>query len=250
MEGEGAANGTGVASGTGQPAAGGGGEQLGWRAQLSDDLKANETFTGYKTVSDFAKAHLDALGKAKELEGKLSTAIFKPGEKATTEEQAVFLKALGVPEKPEEYVFEGEKNSPEMVSWAQKVFHKLGVPKETGVALGKEWNAFLGEMEKAQEKLAAEAKAKAEEELKKELGGEEKYKEVTTLVSRLLKEAAKPEELEHLNATGIGNDPIVVRLISRLAKKTGEDTSLPGSRGSERVTIGFNYNKSPTPPKN
>ena len=53
------------------------GGNLGWRVQLPDDLKANETFTPFKTVGDFAKAHIETITKAKELEGKLSGSIPK-----------------------------------------------------------------------------------------------------------------------------------------------------------------------------
>jgi hypothetical protein len=61
-EGEGTGEGTGTGAGTGQ------GEGL-WRAQLPADLKENETFTPYKTLGDFAKAHLETAGKVKDWMG-------------------------------------------------------------------------------------------------------------------------------------------------------------------------------------
>lgn len=250
--GEGTGNGTGTGTGEGQ-GSGHGAEGLGWRAGLPDDLKENEVFTAHKTVGELGKAHLEVLGKAKDFEGKLKGAIFKPGDNASSEEVAAFRKGIGVPDKAEDYVFsevEGVKNSPETIQWARGVFHKAGLNKDQAGIIGSSWNDFVKQMGEAQDKSLKEAEEAAVKKAKEELGGEEGYKNASELVTRLLKETATEGELQHLQDSGVGNDPVVVRLIFNMAKKTGEDLSPKGKSKGGSGKKGFIYDKSPAPPNN
>lgn len=249
-------NGQGTGGDAGDQGAGGGqgAQDLGWRAGLPDNLKENEAFKSHKTVGDFAKVHLETVEKSQALEGKLERAIFKPGEKATTEETAAFRKALDVPEKAEGYEFpetEGVKNDPKMISWAQGVFHKASIPKGAAEYIGGEWNKFLLGLHVEEEKQAKKEREKAEEVLKGELKTDELYKEGVALVTRLLKETATPEELTWLQESKMGNHPALIRLVLKMAKKTGEDLSPQGGKGGGGdEKEGFEYDKSPTPPTN
>ena len=229
-----------------------GAQDLGWRAGVAAELRDHEFLKDTKTSTEFAKKALGVLEEKKGLEAKLQGAIFKPGENATDAERANYLKAIGVPEKPEAYSFEGEKNSPKMVGWAQGVFHKAQLSKEQAALVGKEWNIFMASMEEAEQKERKESREKAEATLKAELKTEEAFKAGTELVSRLLKEAATPEELAWLNETKMGDHPVLTRLVLKLAKKVGEGTSPAGATSKEGKDqrVGFNYGKSPEPPKN
>ena len=251
--GEGEGQGTGGDTGN-QGQGGAGAQDLGWRAGLPDDLKENEAFKTHKTVGDFAKTHLETVEKSKALEGKLEKAIFKPGDKGTDEEKATYRKALDVPEKADGYEFpktEGVENDPKMISWAQGVFYSVGLSKEQAKHIGGEWNKFLGVLSKEEEKQGEKERGEAEKVLKEELKTEEGYKEGLALVSRLLGEVATPEELTWLQESKMGNNPTLVRLILRLAKKTGEDLSPPGGKkGEDSGKVGFSYDKSPAPPTN
>jgi len=130
---------------TGQVNLGDQGQQApGWIAGLPDDLKGNETFKQYKTVGDFAKAHIETATKAQELARKLENSIPRLPENATEEEKSIYYQALGRPEKPDQYEFDNEdKNSPEWTQQWKETFHKLNVPKETAKELSKAWNTSI-----------------------------------------------------------------------------------------------------------
>ncbi len=73
-----------------------------WFDQLPEEMRANESFHGWKekTPADLLKSHSELEAKSKEL-------ISKPGDGATPEEIAAFEKRvrefMGVPEKVEDY---------------------------------------------------------------------------------------------------------------------------------------------------
>lgn len=252
MAGEGTGEGTGTGAGTGQ-------EGL-WRAQLPADLKDNEAFSAFKTLGDFGKAYLDTAGKVKELDGKaakateyeerLKTALFKPDDKATPEQREAFLRAIGKPEKANEYEFpKGTmEQNPKLMEWARAAFHEVGLSKDQGKAIAAKWDGLMAEMVKAETEAKDKAKADAETAIKKEFG--DQYPVAAELTKRFLKEAATADEQKFLDDSGIGNNPILIRLIFKLAKKTGEDISPQGGQpGSGKPQEGFIYNKSPEPPK-
>ena len=232
MAGEGTGDGTGTGAGTGQ-------EGL-WRAQLPADLKENATFTPYKTLGDFAKAHLETVGKAADLDGKvvkmteleakLSGAIFKPDDKATPEQREAYLTALGRPAKPTEYAFpktEGIERDPKFVEWAQNTFHKIGLSKEMGEQVAAHYDAFALEMANANKVVVEKAKTEAETKLKAELGAN--YPAAVELTKRFLTKHAKPEEMAFLDESGMGNHPAMIRMVVAFAKLTGEDISIQGA---------------------
>lgn len=98
-----------------------------WRSSLkSDDAK------------EFAKNSPDidhVIGRALEMRKQLSTAIVKPGEKATDEQKAAYRKQMGVPETPEAYKWPDPPNGAQVTDevkagradWA-KVFHEENLP--------------------------------------------------------------------------------------------------------------------------
>ena len=236
-------------------------------AQLPEDLRANEAFTGFNTAADIANALLtekgkvsefdgkvkDAEGKIGNLEAKLANAIFKPGQDAKPEDIAAYRKAMGVPEKADDYeipVIEGIENDPATVKWAQDLFHRIGLNKSDAAEIGKSWNEYQKQVYAAIEESSKKARDDAEAAYKKEVG-DEKFKVHTELTARLLKENATEEELTFLNESGMGNHPVIIRLITKLAEKTGEDTSISGGHDKgQKDQPGMNYSKSPAPPNN
>ncbi len=234
---------------------------LGWRAALTPEYQEHEFVKGHAGPNDFVKWAIEgkeqAVGTETELTAaktRLESAIFKPGENATEEEKTVFRKALDVPEGAGDYEFpvtEGIENDPRMVTWAQGVFHKVALSKEQAGYIGGEWNKFRASLIVEEEKEAKKERAKAEGVLKEELKTEEAYKEGVALISRLLGEVATPEEITWLQESKMGDHPVLVKLLLKLAKKTGEDDSPPGRKGGEGDDkIGFAYNESPAPPTN
>lgn len=241
--------GQGAQGATGDQGQGGGqqgAQDLGWRAALPNEFKEHEYVKTFNKPGDFVKSALEVKTERDALKTRMEGAIFKPGENAKPEEIAAYRKAMGVPEKATEYQFpatEGRENAPEMVSWAQKVFHEAGLSGEQAAKIGAGWNEFLTSMVKANDTKAIKDRDEATVALKKELGSEEKFKESIELTGRLLKAHATPDEMKFLDEhPEYGNHPLLIRLITKLAQKTGEDISPQGSRGGTKAKpLGMNY---------
>jgi hypothetical protein len=224
-------------------------ESLGWRAGLPDDLKTNEAFVPYKTVGEFAKAHLATATKAKELEGKLGNSIPKLSENATPEEREQFFNSLGRPEKPEGYELDGEdKNAKEWTGYWRNEMHKIGVPKDQAKAISVAFNKQINGMVEAHNaKIQAEI-SETSTKLKTELG--DKYDASVELASRLWKRDTDVDLDKAFPAETSAGRTAVIRYILKMAAKTGEDSSLRGAQPRKPNVPGtfINYDKSPAPP--
>ena len=238
--------GTGSGTGTGNQQ----GNEPGWLSGLPDDLRANESIKSYRTVGDFAKAHLDTAAKLKDAEGKLGNSIPKLGENATPEEREKYFNSLGRPEKPEGYEFVGEdKAAPEWTKAYKDAMHKMGVPKAMARELSEFNNNMIGKMVEQHNAKILEENAKAVATLKTELG--DKYDVGVALVSRLWKEWGKTEvEFDKAFQTETSaNRVTMMRFLLNVAAKTGEDSSLKaaGSR-KESPKTGYDLSKFNLPP--
>jgi uncharacterized protein YjbJ (UPF0337 family) len=229
-----------------------------WISQLPEDLRTNEAFTGHATLGDFAKSHLEAQGKLKEfdgkvkeldgkvvdLTGKLTNSIPKLPEKATDEQMIAFYKALGRPDKPEDYEIpkrDGVENDEKMVQFGRTIFHKANLNKEQGKVIAEGWNDFITEYNKALIDLEKKSLDGEAEKLKKELG--DKYGEQVELGKRFFK---KIMESDFDEKTPI-NSVTLLRIIIKAANLVGEGMSPPGSStaGGDKK-LGLKYKKIPT----
>lgn len=225
-------------------------DSLGWRAGLPDDLKANESFVPYKTVGDFAKAHLDTAAKLKDAEGKLGNSIPKLGENATQEEREKFFNSLGRPEKPDGYELDGEdKNAPEWTGYWRNELHKIGVPKDQAKAISAAFNNQIKSMvDKHNANIQTEI-GDASTKLKTELG--DKYDAGVELAQRLWKKETDTDFDKAFTGETSANRFTMIRFLLKMAAKTGEDSSMRGS-GQRQTNIPpalINYDKSPAPPR-
>lgn len=239
-------------------------------AQLPEDLRTNEAFTGMSTAGDIAKAYLDTKGKLTEFDGKVKEYEGKVGdlegkltnyatnyipkltEKATDAERAAYRKAMDVPDKPEAYEFpklEGLDNDPNMVKWGQNLFHRLGIPKAAGEAIAGEWNQFIHGMVQAEEELDKKEREDAGKAFRATFKTDEEYNGAVEGVARFWKKVTDTDMTKFVEETGIGNHPTFIKLIYNLAKKAGEDMSPKGSsQKTGEPTVGLTYPNSPQPP--
>ena len=228
-------------------------ESLGWRAALSDQWKNHEFVKDTTKPTDFVEKAWKIKTELDSVKPKLESAIFKPDEKATSEQWDAYYKALGKPEKHTDYeipVTEGIQRDPKFIEWMQKTFHEIGMPKDMAPKIAAKYDAFALAMEKANNDAVVKAKADAEAATKKELGAE--YPVAVELTTRMLTKYMKdkPEEKAFFDETGLGNHPTLIRMIFDLAKKTGEDVGIASATPKgDQQPLGFNYNKSPQPPK-
>ena len=228
-----------------------------WIAQMSDDLKGNEAFTPFETLSDFAKAHLDTVGKVTELNGKatefegkvtdleskLANSIPKLGENATDEDRAVFYKALGVPEKPDEYEFpkgEGIEHDEKMVFWARDIFHKANLSKDQAGIISQAWDGLIQGMAKEQDEAKQAAVQEADTKLKTEWGAD--YDKNLELTKRGFQKFSGQELDAFCEETGVGNHPTLIKIFYEIGKAMGEDTSPFGKGGGGgEPKVGIQY---------
>ncbi len=250
-EGEGTGEGTGAGTGAGT----GQNEGL-WRAQLPADLKDHELLTPHKTIGETAKAYIETVGKVKDFEGKvkdyetkLTNSIPKLSDKATPEEISAYRKATGVPDKPEGYEFPkiGDvENSPEMVAWAQKTFHNLGLSKIQANAMHKEWSSFVTGMVEAENKMAEEEKVENEKKFRAEFKTEDEYKAGRELTKRFWNKLMGTDFDEAYKEAEAWQVPVFMRALFVIAKKTGEDWSPSSAGGGGEVKPAMIYDKTPS----
>lgn len=236
---------------TGAPDAGAGAaganQAPGWISQLSDDLKGNETFTGYKTVSDFAKDHLGLKDKVTELEGKLGSTIPKLSETATDEEKAAYRAALGVPEAPDKYEFvrptmpDGIPYNEALENWFRAAAHKAGIPQSAAQALYGDYmqfgNAFL-EQQANQRTATLEAGMKA---LEAEWGN--KYEANVKIAQEVQKAIglADPDMKKVLSEHNLENEPAIIKWLINLAPAYLGDNAPMGTPAGTKPTGGLEY---------
>ena len=228
-----------------------------WLAQVPDDLKTNENLTSYATVGDFAKAHIDTLGKVSELDGKvkdydgkvtdlnkrLENALFVPGEQATDAERAAFYGKLGRPETADKYTItkpadlpEGIKYSPDAEAAFKAFAHKSGF-SDAQAKSTYDWYYGLVKAGHAQQlKAEKEATDVAVNALKDEWKGDT-FKVNTELATRVFKKFGgdKPEALKFIqdtkiNGLALGDHPIFLKVFAEIGKAISEDTLNAGGR--------------------
>ena len=230
-----------------------------WLNQLPDDLKTNESLTGYATLGDFTKAHLEAQGKLKEsdgkvkefegkvvdLEGRLTNSIPKLSDKATDEEKVVYRKAMGVPDKPTEYEFpatEGVQHDEKFVQWAQNLFHKTGVSKGVASQIGQEWDQFMVEMVKAEKEAEEKEKTENEKKFREQFKSEDEFKVGYELSKRFWKKMTETDFDEVYKEVDTWKKPLIMSFIFNTAKAVGEDFSPKGGGPAGGETqVGMKY---------
>lgn len=199
----------------------------------------NGPLSTVKTFGDLNKMLTDSMTAAR---AKTEGMVRVPGEGAKPEEIAAFHKALGVPEKPDDYEHklpEGVKpeqlNAEQLKTWKAKL-HAQGIPKKQAETI---INEYLAEQ--------ASFQTKAQEELLKGLEAEKielakRFPEIDKTVAAVKALANKqgvPESLKSAIAGG-AFDPTnqgafwgadAMEALAWVAKALGEDNAPGGGKG-------------------
>jgi hypothetical protein len=198
-------------------------DQQDWRTALPEDLRANPNFTKYSSLESFAKGHLNAvsmLGKTPEL---------KVPE--NEDERADFFNKLGRPASPDkyelkdyEYPEEHKQYVTERVKDFKTTAHKLGLTAEQAANL---YDWYMSEDTAQSQKIAEsrqQQQAQGEQSLRKEWG--EKYDHNVKVAQHALSEFGGKELVEYLNATGLGNNPALIRAFQKAGEAIMGDEAL------------------------
>lgn len=221
-----------------------------WRQKVAEHISAGDKKIYDKELKRLEKmatpAEVYASYRAIENTWSSRNFVKLPGKDAKPEEIAEYHKALGVPEKPEDYLKSiklddglvlGELDKPLAEDFAASVAHKAGLtPQQVSSTL----NWYL---KREEEQAAAldesddEFRRVAEQTLKNELGAA--YKRKTNAIGVLFNHAAGGSDIKNDNsvyarilggrtADGklIGNDPDVVRWLIGLANEVNPAASV------------------------
>lgn len=157
-----------------------------WRSDLPDDLK--KTAERFASKEDAVRAIIDFR--------KRESQVRVPGKDAGDDEIAAYRKAIGIPDKPENYEFtelkEGEELTDELKAsrevWGQR-FHKMNLPNNTVKALSDYINQDAKDYEKSQVEADKAFATSQEEALRSEWKGDD-YDKNKTLANRAFNELA------------------------------------------------------------
>ena len=223
---------------------------LGWRAGLPVDLKQNTDLATFKTVGDFAKSAIETKAKVGDLEKKLGDSIPKLPDGATDEDRNTYYDALGRPKQASEYEFDGEdKNAPEWTNFWKGQFHGLGLTKVQAKALSMQFNGQMQRMVEAHNAALKTEMTTAEQKLRTEMG--DKFDTNVELAKRVWQKHGEGDFDKLFSSETATNRYGMIRFLLKMSALTGEDTSPQGGHSTSKSSdaAGFDYSKSPKPPK-
>lgn len=211
-----------------------------WMSGMTTEQKANGEII--KSVSGFEKGIPELVNSHVASEKKLSQVISIPnGETATEENKAQFhkelLKALGVPEKSEDYTLDKDNLPGDLDEAFEKEYlanaHKNNL---TNAQVNAEYQWYIKTMVtqiEAAQKVVKTTQKEVEAELRKELGSD--YDAAQAYKVRAFDQFCKDPEISQLFIkTGIGNHPGIIRMFVKMGKLISEhpfNDSKPGAQG-------------------
>lgn len=187
-----------------------------WPEWVDQDLRnpENKALAKYKDQKEALKGYVS-------LSRKMGSAVFKPGEGATEEQLASWRKAIGVPEKPEEFGLKADEFdgfNPETLETIQGSAFKHGLPANGLKSVLKEVNERAKAQAEAFKKQIAE-KEKAYEEMVRTNAGAD-YEEIQKRVSSQFEKDPELDDYakQVLRETGLASHPFIVNALDHRAK--------------------------------
>lgn len=207
-----------------------------WMNGLTAEQKTNADLV--KSLSKFEKGIPDLAKSYVELEAKLGKALVVPGEKATAEELASFRKAVGVPEKPEDYKLEkveipGLDFSDDWDKQLKAQAHKLNLSQGQLDGLSQWYFKNLA----AEMQVVKTTAEQAHTALRKEMGVD--YDAGMTYMKRATEKFLSPSTSVLFARSGLGNHPDILKMFVAIGKAMGEHMFAEGSRGEKSETSPF-----------
>ena len=210
-----------------------------WRSDLPEDLR--KTAERFASVADTVRAI--------ENFRKRESQVRVPGKNATEEEISAYRKAVGIPEKPDDYEFSDlseEELTDEIKTSRQewsKRFHQLGIPKESAKALSKMVNDDQQKYMSAQVEADKAFSKSQEDALRAEWKGD--FDKNKTLANRAFKDIAERAGIKLNDLTKIETKDgrflmdraEIVKLFSIIGREMAEGSLGPALTESERETV-------------
>lgn len=204
-----------------------------WRASLEDE--------GLRKVAEKFTTPAAVLKSYAELEKRLGKSIVKPGKDASEEEVKAFHKALGVPDKPEDYKVEvpegiewGDDDKALMDSFLGKL-HSAGAPPQAVEAATAWYFETLREAEEARTAEAERIRKEGEAALRKEWGGD--YDKNLALANDAIRQFGGEQLAQTLKERGLDNDPAMNRAFAEIGRRMSEAAPLTGMSEDQKTTV-------------
>ena len=196
-----------------------------WKASIPEDLQNEPSLADIKDVASLAKGFVHA----QHMIGSDKVAI--PGTQASQEELDNFYNKLGRPETVDGYEAPTE-NMPEIPydNELQTMFfeeaHRIGLNKQQAGALIR-WQAEQAQASIENGNQQAEINLeKAQDAMRKEFG--KAYEEKMDLAKNAALEFGGDELMKVLDATGLGNEPAVIKAFANIGKAISNDEIIGG----------------------
>jgi len=230
-----AANGAAADAGKGAGAAADAGA-ADWRASITDPEQ--------KEFASRLASPADAVKVAYDLRKANGSMVRVPAKDAKPEDVAKFHKAIGVPEKPEEYKFDIGREPTDEDKQVQgeiaKVFHANGVPAAAVTAVSKAVTELAQAQLAEQNRVAVQARTDAEANLKKELGAD--YSKHVNLAVRAVEVFGGDELKTFLNTTivngaKLGDHPMLIKAMGKVGLRMGEGEFIGAVGSAEKGSL-------------
>lgn len=221
-----------AAAPAGQPAAGSGGSLLtaiapgapaapDWRTGIPDEFKNDPSIASIKSVADLAKGYVHAqrlVGVDK---------IPAPNDKWTEAQWAEHHDRMGRPKTPADYpegtvkLKEGINVKTEDYTKAKTLFHSLGLNAKQAAGVLDLYNTTLNEGHDAQQGQLAASRESTMQALTKEWGPNINAK--LELAKATLQKFGGHDLIEHLDSSGLGNNPQLIKMLEKIGSVISED---------------------------
>ena len=206
-----------------------------WRASLSEDIRENPSFSKFKDVNGLAASYVNLqshLGRDK---------IAKPVTDSDWDDVYEFL---GRPESPEKYEIELPENLPEEIagqfndetlsSFKQEA-HKLGLNAEQVKSLVAWQAGNMINQHEAYKGIIDQSMERGEAALRQEWG--RAYDQNVKFAHKAFVKYGGEQLAAKMEASGMGNDPDVLRAFANIAKTTMADKDLAGMSGGTQMAL-------------
>ncbi|MFK4647216.1 hypothetical protein ABIF96_005790 [Bradyrhizobium ottawaense] len=223
-------------------------------AAASTDWRSTITDPEHVEFAKRLTSPADAVKVALDLRKANSAMIRVPGKDATAEDRAKFNKAIGVPEKAEDYKFDLGREPTEADKAIQAkiaaVALEHGVPANAMAGISKAVAEMAQAAKDEENRVAVAAREANEAALRKEWGAD--YEANKTLASRAVQAFGEvkshPEVIELfektiVNGQKLGDHPVMLRMLGNIGRRMGEGEFIGAVGADQRSSLQSELNE-------
>ncbi len=209
-----------------------------WKASLPDEIKLDPSMAAITDVAGLAKSFVHSqrmVGADK---------IVVPGKYTTPQEKREVYHKLGLPREQEKY----EVVPPEVAGMDKVMFdnyakksYELGIFPDQAKALATWFAAESAQIAQKASEANKAGEAKALEELKAEWGPAYESKAMTA--AKAVNHLFDDKDKEALESSGLGNNPLLIRMLSKIGDKFKEDVISGESKSTPGMTPAHAQNR-------